>query len=73
MFAACFKKYCVQECRKIAAEHAATDVDSLPKDVDEAIDGPLPANAAQSHDVPMRVLTSVVDAVCGDFEVQRVY
>ena len=37
------------------------------------IDGLLPADVAPAHDVPMHMLTSVVDAVCSDFEVQCVY
>jgi len=64
--AACFEKYRVQECKEFAAERAA-------KDVDKEIDGPLPTDVAPAHNVPMRVLTTIVNSVCSDFEQQRVY
>ena len=63
----------MQECKRFAAERAAPDVDNLSKDTNGALDGPLSAHVAPAHDVPMCVLTSVVNAVCSDFKVRHMY
>ena len=61
--AACFENYCMQECRKFAAEGTTKDVD---KEIDRLLK--IPADVAPAHDVPMCMLTSVVNAICSDFE-----